>query len=117
MSKILLVEDHPDYSLIMKLELGRRGASVVAVSDGEKAIESCSESEYNLCILDFNLPGKNGFELAASLKAQNPKIKIAIVTAHSATDLRPKSKGLDISIIIQKPLVNGDYDRLVGMTI
>jgi DNA-binding response OmpR family regulator len=66
--KILLIEDDPFLSLLLKTKLQREGFEVVRVGDGETALQILRTSEFNLILLDIILPQKTGFEVLEEMR-------------------------------------------------
>jgi DNA-binding response OmpR family regulator len=82
---VLLAEDEPDIQLITKLALEDVGYTVVAVSDGQAAIEQAQREVFDLILLDVMMPRVDGFSACAQLKA-NPAtapIPVIFLTARS----------------------------------
>jgi DNA-binding response OmpR family regulator len=66
--KILVVEDQMEVLTTMMLLLERAGFEVVGAETGADGIRLSRKEEFDLVILDINLPEKNGFEVCAWLK-------------------------------------------------
>jgi len=66
--KILVVEDQVGVLTTMMLLLERAGFEVVGAQTGTDGIRLSQKAEFDLVILDINLPEKNGFEVCAWLK-------------------------------------------------
>ena len=68
MSKILLVEDDPFLSSLLKNRLQKEGIDVVLSRDGEEALRILKSEKINLVLLDIILPKKSGFEVMEEIK-------------------------------------------------
>lgn len=68
MSKILLVEDDPFLSSLLKNRLQKEGVDVVLSRDGEEALRILKSEKINLVLLDIILPKKSGFEVMEEIK-------------------------------------------------
>jgi DNA-binding response OmpR family regulator len=66
--KILIVEDQPEVLTAMMLLLERAGFNIFGARTGTDGIGLSQKEEFDLVILDVNLPGKDGFEVCAWLK-------------------------------------------------
>lgn len=64
------------------------GYAVDAVYDGEEALYEYSINEYDLIVLDLNLPKKDGIEVLQEIREQDANIKIMILSARSKVDDR-----------------------------
>jgi DNA-binding response OmpR family regulator len=79
---ILLVEDEPLLSNLLKQRLEKEGLEVVLAHDGEEALKILKTIKPNLILLDLILPKVSGFELMETLKAdpQFEKAPIIIIS-------------------------------------
>lgn len=66
---VLVVEDDPFYSKIYKTKLAKEKIDSEIVSNGNEAIKSVQKLRPGLILLDLIMPGKDGFETLAELKA------------------------------------------------
>ena len=80
---ILVVDDDAQIVTMLTLRLEKRGYRVVSAIDGNEAIDAAHRELPDLVILDVMMPGKNGWEVARSLR-QDPvtgSMKIIMLTA------------------------------------
>jgi len=92
-STILVVEDDPIIRQTVKYALTRAGFTVHAAAEGASALELAARVEPDLVLLDLMLPGMDGYEIAARLRATDRDTAIIMVTALDAD--RDKVRGLD----------------------
>ena len=69
MSKVLLVEDDPFLSSLLKNRLQKEGLEVTLAKDGEEALTSLKSGKPDLILLDLILPKKSGFEVMEEMRA------------------------------------------------
>ena len=69
MSKVLLVEDDPFLSSLLKNRLQKEGLEVTLAKDGEEALNSLKSGKPDLILLDLILPKKSGFEVMEEMRA------------------------------------------------
>ncbi len=79
--KILLVEDDMKIAGAVKRGLELEGFSVEVSPDGSEGLWLASESSYDLIILDILLPGRNGFQICADLRASGDWTPVLMLTA------------------------------------
>jgi two-component system, OmpR family, copper resistance phosphate regulon response regulator CusR len=91
--KLLLVEDEQKIADTLKLGLTENGYIVDAAYDGNIGWKLYQQKEYNLVILDLNLPGINGYDLCKSIRARDASIPIILLTALNS--LENKIEGYD----------------------
>lgn len=91
--KILIVEDEKKIANTLKKGLNENGYFVDLAFDGSIGKRLFFANEYDLIILDINLPGINGYELCKIIRDHNQQIPVIILTAMSTTD--DKIEGFD----------------------
>jgi len=80
-TRILLVEDDPNFRTVLKDYLTMNNFDVKLASDGEKGVEIFKKEDFHLCVLDVMLPKKDGFTVASEVKRMNPDIPVIFLTA------------------------------------
>jgi DNA-binding response OmpR family regulator len=68
--KILIIQDSPSANAMLKFRLESGGFSVETVETGEEGVEKTKASQYQLILLDYNLPGMNGGQVCRVLKGE-----------------------------------------------
>ena len=81
MEKILIVEDERHIAEGLRFNLSEDGFETTVVENGEDALTSLSETTFDAIVLDVMLPGISGFEVAASLRADQNYTPILMLTA------------------------------------
>lgn len=82
-AKVLIVDDLPDNLLALNALIRRDGREIFQASSGEGALDLLLEHEFALAILDVQMPGMTGFELAELMRGteKTRRIPIIFVTA------------------------------------
>ena len=85
MSRVLIVEDEAHLARGLQFNLQEEGHTTWIASDGQTAVDILlkQRDEFDAMILDVMLPGKNGFAVAAELRAAKNFIPILMLTARS----------------------------------
>jgi CheY-like chemotaxis protein len=84
-NRILIVDDSPRFREMAAGLLAERGFDVLAaVEDGEQALAAVGRECPDGILLDINLPGPDGFAVAASLAAACPGARIVLTSADFA---------------------------------
>ncbi|MEM1367645.1 MAG: response regulator transcription factor [Cyanobacteria bacterium P01_H01_bin.15] len=91
--KILLVEDDPRFSGIIKLVLSEEGYDVTIRTESSGCFLALKEQPYNLAILDILLPGLDGIALCRELRRKGYSLPILLLTARDRTS--DQVSGLD----------------------
>jgi two-component system, OmpR family, alkaline phosphatase synthesis response regulator PhoP len=84
MSRVLIVEDEAHLAKGLQFNLEAEGHSVTVVGDGESALDLLlrkSEEPFDAVVLDVMLPGKDGFTVAAELRAARQFVPVLVLTA------------------------------------
>jgi len=91
--RILLVEDNPRVASFIRRGLKEENYAVDLAIDGEEALSLARSSEYDLMVLDIMLPKQTGLEVLKTLRKEQNKTPILILTAKDK--LQDKVAGLD----------------------
>ncbi len=79
MDKILIIQDSPSINAMLKFRLESGGFSVETAETGEEGVEKTKLSQYQLILLDYNLPGMNGSQVCRILREQDKTQNTPIV--------------------------------------
>lgn len=86
MKRILIVEDDDRLSESVAGHLQKEGYVCECAYDGQSAIRFFNAQEFDLVVLDINLPRKNGIDVCGELRAKNVDIPILMITAFGDID-------------------------------
>ncbi len=81
--KILLCEDDENLGMLLREYLQTKGYDCDLQPDGEAGYKAFTRNKYDLCVLDVMMPKKDGFALAADIRAMNTDVPIIFLTAKS----------------------------------
>jgi DNA-binding response OmpR family regulator len=81
---ILVVEDDPDISHLLEINLKDIAFQVDVVNNGVDGLNRASNHDYQLIVLDLMLPGMDGLELCRRLRSQSVNIPVLMLTARSS---------------------------------
>ena len=101
--KILLVEDEEKLLETIREGLVHCGYAVDTALDGEEGSFMAFTNDYDLIILDINLPKKDGFEILKEVRARDSEVNIIMLTALSDVDDRVKGFDLGANDYVLKP--------------
>ena len=91
--KILLVEDDKQLGRVLKKTLEAKGYEVNHIEDGEDAFNDILIHEYDVYLLDINLPKIDGLKLIKLIRHKNPKAIIIMITASAQIEDMEKAYG------------------------
>ncbi|WIJ25839.1 response regulator transcription factor [Devosia sp. RR2S18] len=101
MVTVLLVDD----SKLARIVAGKTIAALqpewqrVEASNAEEALQAVKDQPVDLAVLDFNMPGKDGLELAAELRESYPQMPIAIITANVQNEIVARARELNATFV------------------
>ncbi len=101
--RILVAEDHLSLRNLAVLCLQKAGAEVVAVSNGDEAIQAIANQTFDLILLDMQMPVRDGYTTASDLRAGGFTKPIVAFTAHAFSSERNASIDAGCSHTLTKP--------------
>ena len=96
---ILLIEDDPFLSSLLKNRLSKEGATVSHAKDGQEGIDLLREQKPDLILLDLILPKKSGFEVLEEIR-QDPQLENApVIIISNLGQPEDVQKGQDLGAV------------------
>ncbi|MBM4054696.1 MAG: sigma-54-dependent Fis family transcriptional regulator [Planctomycetes bacterium] len=83
---ILFTDDEDTFRNIMSKELSRMGYNVTCCSSGQETIKKLNERDYDVAILDMNMPVMDGIETLKKVKAIEPTTEVIILTGQGSIE-------------------------------
>ena len=113
MKHILVVEDDSFLNKMVTYNLTADGYDVISVLNVKTATQALNSREFDLVLLDINLPDGNGFELCKLIKPQHPDTIVIFLTANDQES--DQIRGYEVGAIdyITKPFVIGALQRKI----
>src|SRR3989441_4986372 len=102
-AKVLLAEDDRNLAFVIKDNLHDEGFEVIHASDGEAAWQQFQKNDFDICLLDVNMPVRDGFSLAKKIRQQSDIIPILFLTAKSLEEDKIKGFLTGADDYITKP--------------
>jgi CheY-like chemotaxis protein len=84
--KVLVVDDEKTTSETLTVIFGDQGYQARAAYSAEEAIDVIAEWQPDVALLDVNLPGMNGVDLAIALRTSAPKGRVLLFSGHPNTE-------------------------------
>lgn len=98
-SSILLVEDDPFLSSLLRTRLQNEGFSVVHAADGDQAIQALKTMKPSLILLDLILPKKSGFEVMEAMQSDPELNKSPIIIISNLGQDTDLARGKELGAI------------------
>ncbi len=113
MKQILIVEDDSFLNKMLAYNLTADGYGVTSALNARTAADAIRQREFNLVLLDINLPDGNGFELCKLIKPQHPDTIVIFLTANDQES--DQIRGYEVGAVdyITKPFVIGALQRKI----
>ena len=112
-ARILIVDDDDDVRVFLADVLESQGYRIEAVDGAEAALAALERAVPDLILIDFAMPGINGAQLAAMIRAHRQDLPIAFVTGYSESDQIEDAVGPDVPIL-RKPFGVDELRKLVA---
>src|SRR6476620_8190581 len=101
--KVLLAEDDLQLGFIIKDNLEEEEFEVINCPDGELAWEMFQKKQPDICLLDVNMPNRDGFSLAKKIRQRNDVVPIIFLTAKSMEEDKVKGFESGADDYVSKP--------------
>ncbi len=106
---ILLVEDNVDNQKLARKMLERGGHQVQIAASGEEAVDKMTNGDYDLVLMDIQMPGMNGFEATIKIREMESeqareRTPIVALTAHALSGYREECLKHGMDDYITKPI-------------
>jgi two-component system response regulator EvgA len=106
---VLIVDDHASFRNAARMLLELEGYEVVGEAvDGEDGVRRARELTPDFVLLDVQLPGMNGFEVAARLTAEPDAPSIVLTSSHDSADFGQLIAGSGARGFIPKAELSGE---------
>lgn len=86
MHSILIVDDEPNYLIILSELLRDEGFEVFTAPDGKQGLQIVEEVDLDLVITDMQMPGMNGLQLLDRIKEKNSHLPVIMITAFAEVE-------------------------------
>lgn len=99
---VLIIEDEKELAELVQLYLAKEGIQTCWADSAEKGLSQLSDENFDLIILDINLPGMDGFEFLQQFRQKN-NIPVIIVSAREADEDIIMGLGIGADEFVTKP--------------
>lgn len=112
--RVLVVDDNKINLLVTKKNIEKIGCYKCDVSsNGKEAISMVKEKDYDLILMDINMPYMDGYEVTKHIRIFNPVIPIIALTALNSSEILLKAQAAGINQIITKPYIFEDFKSII----
>jgi len=118
-TRILLVDDEKEFVETLAERLRTRGFHVTEAYNGDEALEILKEYNFDVTILDVQMPGMDGIEALAAIKKLKPLTEVLMLTGHGTIETAIEGMKIGAFDFLLKPCkmdvllekINAAYDR------
>jgi PAS domain S-box-containing protein len=112
--RILVAEDNPINQIVVVEQLGVMGYDVVAVNNGLEALEALESGDFELVLMDCQMPGLDGYDATRRIREgpeKNRRIPIVALTAHAMQEDLDRCLAVGMNDTITKPFLEDDLRK------
>ena len=107
--RVLVAEDNPVNQRLAQHLLERRGHTPILAANGREALDLAMHDQFDLVLMDLQMPEMDGFETTASIRARErdaraPRLPIIALTAHAMQGDRQRCLDADMDGYVAKPI-------------
>jgi two-component system, NtrC family, response regulator AtoC len=111
---VLVVEDETVFAKNIQSYLAREGYEVRVASDANAAMAEFDSFRPAIVLLDYNLPGSNGLEILARMKAKDPQVAVVMLTGHGGVDIAVQAMKSGAVDYLSKPVALGELKLVIN---
>lgn len=112
--RVLIVDDVDDLQFLTEKILTQVGAQVEIAGNGQLAIDKMKSKNYDLVLMDLQMPVKDGFQAIKEVRAMGYSGNVIALTAHAFLSEQQKCLKSGFNGFIQKPFSRGELLKKVG---
>src|SRR4030042_535638 len=101
--KLLLVDDEIQFLETISTRLSMRDFDVTTANSGEEAIEAARKQEFEIALVDLNMPGIGGEKVLEILKREHKFMEVVILTGYGAIDSAIRCTKAGVYGYLEKP--------------
>lgn len=102
--KLLWVDDEVNMLKAHIIFLEQKGYEVTTLTNGYDAVEQCQQEDFDLVLLDENMPGLSGLETLQRIKDIRPDLPVVMVTKSEEENIMNQAIGAKIADYLIKPV-------------
>src|SRR5262249_31554717 len=100
---VLVIDDEPGIRDLLSFELSQEGFDVETAANGYAAVEALKRRKFDLAVTDLKMPGMDGVETVAALRALDPDIEVIVATGYASVETAVACMKRGAYDYIQKP--------------
>ena len=110
---VLIVEDNKPVSLLMSRVTEEAGHRYFIAADGEVALRMYDQRDIDMVIVDVELPGIDGYQVAREIRNQAPQLPIVVISGNQGESWRQQALDAGANEFIAKPVRPSSLQELL----
>lgn len=102
-STVLIVDDEPSIRVSLRTILSGMGFDVVEAARGEEALSLVRTAQFDVVLLDINMPGIGGIEVCRLMRKNSPRLPIVMLTVQGSEDRKVEALDAGADDYVTKP--------------
>ena len=111
--RVLIVDDEAELVSALEERLNLRGFQASGVTTGAEALSLLAETPFDVVLLDLKMPGLGGLEVIKKIKADQPGLRVILLTGWGSEEDAEKGKELGACDYLMKPVKISDLVRVL----
>jgi DNA-binding response OmpR family regulator len=104
--RILVIDDEAVIKEVLQIAFEEVGWQVAKADTGEEAVRKVRDSEFDVLVVDKNLPGMSGVDFIREVRKHNRVIRVLLITAYGSVESAVETLNLGIDAYLEKPFPN-----------
>jgi DNA-binding response OmpR family regulator len=101
--RILVIDDEAVIKEVLQIAFEEAGWQVTKADTGEEGVRRLRESEFDVLVVDKNLPGMSGVDFIREVRKQNRVIRVLMITAYGSVESAVETLNLGVDAYLEKP--------------
>jgi two-component system response regulator (stage 0 sporulation protein F) len=106
--KILVVDDAGPVVILCVNVLQALGYAVKGANRGESALDILRKEPFDLLVVDYKMPGMNGFQVLQEARGLYPELLSILVTGHGTPEIMKEANKMGFDSILLKPFTSNE---------
>lgn len=114
-ASVLIVDDNKINRMVTKKILAEKHAEAFEATSGEEALKMIAKCNFDLVLMDINMPGINGFDTTKEIRNMGKSMPIIALTAADASYIQGKVKACGMDDAIIKPYSMDEFMKVLNL--
>ncbi len=112
--RILVVDDEPQIMQLCVKVLSRAGHEAEGVTHGEEALGRLASAAVDLLVVDYKMPGLNGFEVIRRARSLCPDLRVVMITGHGTREVVGEALEGGLNGVLVKPFTPDELIQTIA---